>query len=249
MGDRAYNSSSKPMLNPPPRALNGGGGGGGGGGGTANGGAGVPVKPQQYGGGAPPAYRPRPLPPPQRRRKRRSCCCACCLWLTLILIGLRPTFSVTSLHLAKLNVSSSSDLLTSALDFTLVAHNPNRKIVFVYGDIAVSAAADGIPIGTASIPGFVHAAGNTTWIAATLASSGNNLDPTAAADLRSKKRFPMEIEVDTRAGVEIGRFKSKRIGIRVSCSGFDAAVASAKATPSTSIAKCKPQIKIWIWTF
>ncbi|OAY75410.1 Protein YLS9 [Ananas comosus] len=229
--------------------------------------AGVPVKPQQYGGGAPPAYRPRPLPPPRRRRKRRSCCCACCLWLTLILIGLvfvvaiaagvfyvlyhpqRPTFSVTSLHLAKLNVSSSSDLLTSALDFTLVARNPNRKIVFVYGDIAVSAAADGIPIGTASIPGFVHAAGNTTWIAATLASSGNNLDPTAAADLRSKKRFPMEIEVDTRAGVEIGRFKSKRIGIRVSCSGFDAAVASAKATPSTSIAKCKPQIKIWIWTF
>nr|CAD1837128.1 unnamed protein product [Ananas comosus var. bracteatus] len=46
------------------------------------------------------------------------------------------------------------------------------------------------------------------------------------------------IKVDTKVGMEIGSFKSKRNGIRVSCSRFDATIMNAKATPSTSIAKC-----------
>ncbi|XP_073006635.1 NDR1/HIN1-like protein 13 [Typha latifolia] len=268
MGDKAYTSSSKPIPNPPPKPLNGA---------VANGGgpavkppAFPPTKAQQYGAVRPP-YRPQPPLTSRRRRSRRGCCCVCCLWLTLILIALvflaaiaagvlyllyhpqRPSFTVSSVNLSALNISSA-DLLNSRLDFTVTARNPNRKVVFVYGDIAISADSDGIGLGDGSIPGFVHETGNTTVLKAAVSSSAVSLDPTDASDLRKKKRFPLEIELETKVGFKIGSFKSKRIGIRVTCKGLNAAVEkktkTAAASPSSSTAaKCKPRIKIWNWAF
>ncbi|EMS64681.1 hypothetical protein TRIUR3_35042 [Triticum urartu] len=129
MGDRAYGPSSKPVPVAAPRSANG----------TANGGGvGTPRPPSMVPGRVPPPpmYRPKPMqPPPGRRRSGRGWCCACCLWLTLVLVGLvflgaialgvfyviyhpeLPTFAVTSLRLAALNVSDS-DSVTSRIEFT-----------------------------------------------------------------------------------------------------------------------------------
>ncbi|XP_072967353.1 NDR1/HIN1-like protein 13 [Typha angustifolia] len=236
MGDRAYPSSSKPIPNPnnpPPPAVNGGGG-------------------RRY-----------PLPPP-RRRRRRSCCCICCLWVTFFFVLLvflaaiaagviymifhpkLPTFTVTSLRLSALNLTAT-DLLTSRLDFNITSRNPNRKIAFVYGDIAVSAFADGVGIGEGSIPGFVHEAEDTTVIEGAISSSGKSLDSGEASTLRKRKRFPLEIVIDTKAGVKMGGFKSIRLGIRVSCSGFDAAVGNGTAVDSSKDAKCNGKLRVKIW--
>ncbi|WOK91348.1 hypothetical protein Cni_G00039 [Canna indica] len=252
--------ASKPPNSTAPRAVNGNGNA------TANGGASRPALPpnkaQQY--RLP--YRPQP-PPPRRRRSRRGCCCICCLWLTFILIALvflaaiaagvlyvlyhpqRPSFSVSSVRLSALNLSSS-DLLTSRLDLSVTARNPNRKLVFAYDDFAVSASSREVLVGEGTIPGFVHPTENTTLLKATASSSGQSLDPTEASHLMKKKRLSLVIELDTRAGVNIGGFKSKRIGIRASCDGIEAAVTKGNATAATGAVKCKVKlrIKIWNWT-
>jgi hypothetical protein len=139
-----------------------------------------------------------------------------------------PSFAVTSLRLAALNVSDS-DALTSRIDFTVTARNPNDKIAFAYGDIAASFSADGADVGAGTVPGFVHPAGNTTVIRGAASASAATIDPVQAAALRSKKSHAMSAEMDAKVGFQIGRFKSKRISVRVLCAGFSAGV--AKPTP------------------
>ncbi|KAJ1284012.1 hypothetical protein BS78_03G171500 [Paspalum vaginatum] len=241
MGDRAYAPASKPV---PVRATNG----------TANGGGGPPrpAPPSMLPGGRvppPPMYRPKPAQsrPAPRRRPRRSArgwCCACCLWLTLLLVGLAflcaiaagalyvvyrpraPSFAVTSLRLAALNVSDS-DALTSRVEFTVTARNPNAKLAFAYGDMAASfTSGSGADLGDGVVPGFLHAPGNTTVIRASASAAAETIDPVQAAALRSRRSHVVAAELDAKVGVQIGRFRSKRIGVRVTCAGVAAGLAS-----------------------
>ncbi|CAL4949143.1 unnamed protein product [Urochloa decumbens] len=250
MGDRAYGAATKPV---PVRATNGvaNGGGGGGAGGPPR-----PAPPSMLPGGRvppPPMYRPKPVqsrPPPRRpRRSARGWCCVCCLWMTLVLVGLvllgaiaagvfyvvyhprPPSFAVTSLRLAALNVSDS-DALTSRIDFTVTTRNPNEKIAFAYGDIAASFSADGADVGAGTVPGFLHPAGNTTVIRGAASAAAATIDPVQAAALRSRKSHAMSAEMDAKVGFQIGGFRSKRISVRVICKGFSAGVAKPSPPPA-----------------
>ncbi|XP_042416591.1 NDR1/HIN1-like protein 6 [Zingiber officinale] len=223
-------------------------------------------------GGPLPVYRPQPrkAPPPPRRRWRRSCCCSCCLWFTLILFLLillsaasfgvfyfiyrpqRPAFAVSALRLAAFNVSAGGRL-SSRLDLNVTARNPNRKLVFLYDPSSVSVFSGGVDVGDGSFPAFRQGAKNTTLLSATLAAGGGQtLDSAATRDLRERTRLSLEIDVDTKVGVKIGNLKTKRIGVKVQCSGIDVAVPTGKAaaTASSSNAACKVKlrIKIWKWT-
>jgi hypothetical protein len=248
MGDRAYAPAVKPV---PVRATNG----------TANGG-GVgpprPAPPSMVPGGRvppPPMYRRRPAQarPPARRpgRSARGWCCACCLWLTLVLVGLAflgaiaagvfyvvyrprpPSFAVTSVRLAALNVSDS-DALTSRVEFTVTARNPNDKIAFDYGDMAVSFASGGADVGDAVVPGFLHPAGNTTVIRAAASTTASTIDPVQAAALRSRKSHVMSAQMDAKVGFQIGRSKSKSINVRVSCAGVSVGLAKPAPAPAAA---------------
>lgn len=256
MGDRAYApAAAKPV---PVRATNGTANGGGAGGPPR------PAPPSMLPGGRvppPPMYRPKPpqsRPPARRpRRSARGWCCACCLWLTLVLVGLvflgaigagvfyvvyrprPPSFAVTSLRLAALNVSDS-DALTSRIEFTVTARNPNDKIAFSYSDIAASFTATtasdggaGADVGDGVVPGFLHPAGNTTVIRAEASTSAATIDPVQAAALRSKKSHVMAAQMDAKVGFQIGRFKSKSINVRVNCAGVSVGLAKpAPAAPA-----------------
>ncbi|XP_008809975.2 NDR1/HIN1-like protein 10 [Phoenix dactylifera] len=268
MGDRPYLSANPNASSA--RTLTGVGA-------TVGGGAGGPLpfpanKARRY-GDTHPAYCKHLPPPagPRRRRHGRGCCCACCLWLTLLLISLvflaaiaagvfyvidnpqRLSFSVHSVRLSALNLTSS-DLLTSQLDIAVSARNPNRNLVFLYDHISIYVYSDGVEIGKGSFPAFVQGTENTTVLNATVSSSGRSLDPGEAADLRKRNKFPLEIELETKAGVKIGGFKSKRIGLTVSCDGIEVGVAKGKAAAtatSQANARChaKLRIKFWKWTF
>ncbi|OAY83951.1 Protein YLS9 [Ananas comosus] len=268
MADRVY-PSGKPNTRPP-QALNVGGGGGGGGGGGAA--AAFPAtKSQMY---QRPAYRPQA--PKSRRRSGRSCCCSCVLWTLLALVGLvllaaiaggifyvlyrphRPTFAVSSLRLSALNLSSSGDLLTSSLDVSVAVRNPNKKIAFLYDPISATAssASGGVDVGDGSFPGFAQGAKNTTVLKATLAASRETVDPSAAADLKKGGTLGLRIDLETKAGVKIGKVTTKKIGIRVRCEGIQVAAPKGKSSSSSSSApamdvacKVKLRIKIWKWTF
>jgi hypothetical protein len=142
-----------------------------------------------------------------------------------------PSFAVTSLRLAALNVSDS-DALTSRIDFTVTARNPNEKIAFAYGDMAASFTADGAPLGDGVVPGFLHAPGNTTVIRGAASAAAATIDPVQAAALRSRKSHAMSAEMDAKVGFQIGRFKSKRISVRVLCAGFSAGLAKPAPPPA-----------------
>ncbi|CAD6272606.1 unnamed protein product [Miscanthus lutarioriparius] len=288
MADRVY-PAAKP--NPPPGAA------------AANGNGSAPPasfpapKSQMY---QRPIYRPQA---PTKRRRGRSCrcsfcCCFCWALLVLILLAFvaavaggafyllyrpqRPSFTVSSVRLTSLNLTSSptAPVLTDAITLTVTARNPNKKMVYLYDDLtlSVATAANAVPLGTATVPGFTHAAGNTTVVTATVANSAVTVDPSGAgSDIKRSGAFSVAVDADTSAGVRVGGLKTKKIGIQVHCEGIKVtppppppvepkkvkgknstaalapapAAADAETTVSTAAHSCKVRVrvKIWKWTF
>jgi hypothetical protein len=229
MADRVYPAAK---LNPPPAAAAA----------AANGGA-APAsfpapKPQMY---QRPIYRPQ-APAKRRRRSCRCsfCCCFCWALLVVILLALvaaaaggafyllyrpqHPTFTVSSVRLASLNLTTSATapVLSDAITLTVTARNPNKKIVYVYGDLTLTAAtaANALPLGTATVPGFTHAAGNTTVLTATVSTNATTVDPAAAGDVKKSGGFSVVLDADTTAGARVGSIRTKKIGIQVHCEGI-----------------------------
>ncbi|GJN05535.1 hypothetical protein PR202_ga23169 [Eleusine coracana subsp. coracana] len=122
-----------------------------------------------------------------------------------------PAFTLSAARVSKLSLSSSTaaPTLTSTVQFTLTAKNPNKKLVYFYDDFTVTAAtaANGVPLGEAAVPGFAHEVGNITVINGTVSASA----------------------LTTKAGVKVGGLKTKKIGIRVHCD--DIKVAAPAPSP------------------
>lgn len=233
-------------------------------GGAAAGPAFPATKAQMY-GSTRPIYRPQPGKVRRRGGRRCSLCCCCC-WITLILLALifmaaiaggifyvlyrphRPSFSVSSISLSALNVTTAN-ALSSRLNVSLSARNPNKKLVFVYDSISVSVSTGGVGIGDGSFPSFVHEARNTTLLKTTVASAEQSLEASAASDLKKKSSLALEIRLETKAGVKLGGLKTKRVRIRVTCDGINVAVPKGKvSSPASSPdASCKVELRIKIW--
>ncbi|PON56366.1 Late embryogenesis abundant protein [Parasponia andersonii] len=230
-----------------------------------------------------PPYRPQPQYPHhhhrRHRRSNRNICCCCCFWSILVVLALgllaaiaaaavyvlyhptRPEFTVTSLRIAKLNLTtspdSSSSRLTALLNLTVSSKNPNGHLTFFYDAFAVTASSSSVQIGNGSIPAFVSEKKNETTFRTIVASSSQDLDTDATTSLRSdlKKKggVPLKIQMDTRVKVKMESLRSKRVGIRVTCQGIKAVAPKGKSpsVASVSDAKCKVdlRIKIWKWTF
>lgn len=225
---------------------------------SAGAGAGGPPKMYQR-----PIYRPQQAPA-KRRRGGRSCpfsCCCCFCWTLLVVVLLavlaavaggafyllyrphRPAFTLTAARVTRLSLSPSATApaLSDAIDVTLTARNPNKKLVYVYDDFAVTAAtaANAVPLGAATAPGFAHEAGNVTVIRATVSASALAVDPAAAgSDVKRSGEFPIVLDLETRAGVRVGGLRTKKIGILVHCDGVKvAAPAPAPAKKTKKLAK------------
>ncbi|KAE8700698.1 chaperonin CPN60-like 2 [Hibiscus syriacus] len=214
----------------------------------------------------------RPLYRPQPNRHRRSCCCSCCLWTTIAILVLillsaiagailyvlyrphRPTFTVSSLNVSALNISSASKLITN---LNVEAKNPNKKVVYSYDPTTISInTSDDIDIGDGSFGSFVHGTKNTTLLKAAIASSHQELDYTSAGKLKtglkSKNGLPLKIKLETKVKAKMGALKTPKLRIMVTCEGVKVSVPKVKSatTASTSNAKCKVdlKLKIWKWT-
>jgi hypothetical protein len=172
----------------------------------------------------PPKMYQRPIYRPQqsgaKHRRDRSCpfsCCCCFFWAVVVLLLLafiaavvggafyllyRPAFTLSVARITKLSFSSSATAptLTDAVDFTLTARNPNKKLVYFYDDFTVTAAtaANAVPLGKATVPGFAHQAGNITVINGTISASALTVDPAAASsDIKKSGSFPITLDQET----------------------------------------------------
>lgn len=227
------------------------------------------TKAQLY-GATRPTYRPQPH---HRRRSRRGCCCTFFFWLTLTILVLlllagvagtvfyllyrphRPSFTVTSLKLSYLNLTSSSTL-NSRFDLTVSATNPNKNILFAYDPTAVTVLSGDVDIGDATVPAFRHPKKNTTLIKTSMVAAGHALSGDEASTLKgsmkSKKGLALKVNLETKVKATMGKLKTPKVGIRVSCDGIRVSLPAGKkpATASTSNAKCHVDVrfKIWKWT-
>ncbi|XP_061371092.1 NDR1/HIN1-like protein 6 [Gastrolobium bilobum] len=226
------------------------------------------TKGQLYG-----ANRPTYRPQPHSRRSRRGCCCFCfwfilTLLVLLLLIGVAgtvfyflyrphsPDFTVTSLKLSYLNLTSSSSTLSSKFDLNITATNPNKKIVFVYQPTSISILSGDVDVGDGTIPSFEHGKKNTTLLKASILSNGQALESDAVtqlkASMKSKNGLPLKVTLDTKVKAKMGKLKTPYVGIRVACDGIRVNLPAGKkpATASTSNAKCNVDVrfKIWKWT-
>ncbi|XP_062098715.1 NDR1/HIN1-like protein 13 [Humulus lupulus] len=227
-------------------------------------------------------YRPQPqYRNRHHRRSNRNICCCCCFWTILLVLAIgllaaiaaaavyvlyhpnRPQFTIDSLRIAKLNLTTSPDTssshLKTLLNLTISSENPNSHLTFFYDAFTVTASAGGgdVQIGNGSIPAFVSEKKNeTTFRTIVAASQDLDTDSTTAvrSDLKKKNGVPLKIQMDTNVKVKMESLKSKKVGIRVTCEGIKGVVAPKGKSPtvaSVSGAKCKVdlRIKIWKWTF
>ncbi|KAK8935972.1 hypothetical protein KSP39_PZI013671 [Platanthera zijinensis] len=204
-----------------------------------------------------PIYRPQA---PQSSNRCRRCCRSLIIaLLSLILLAAvaggifyaifrpqRPTFSITSIRISALN-STPSNHLTSRLNITITARNPNRKIAYLYDQISISISSNGAAIGEGSLPGFVHGAKSAAVMSSTASTS---------ADLR-KSGIPLEIDMETKVGIKLGKVSTKRVGFKIYCDGIEIASprdnnkkkpAPAPAAALDSTCKVKLRMQIWKWT-
>ncbi|GER52376.1 late embryogenesis abundant protein [Striga asiatica] len=238
---------------------------------TANGGANpaFPANKAQIYKATRPPYRPQP---PPRRRSRRSLCCTCCLWTTLLILLFllhaaiagavfyviyrpqRPSFSVDSLRLSRFNLTDTA--VTSAFNVTILAHNTNSKIIFLFERISVRALSGEVDVGGGDFPAFTQGKKNVTTLRTVVPNS--NIPISAGTDispLRSsirRRNLPMRIQLDTNVRAKIGNVKTKKLKIRVSCDGIRVSIPNGKTTSVATISKekCKVEsiIKIIRWT-
>ncbi|GFZ16238.1 hypothetical protein Acr_25g0006470 [Actinidia rufa] len=158
---------------------------------TTNGGAAVTAttkpttaaKPNLYNPTRPHPYRPQPNHSRRRHRSQRSCVCLCCFWsflfvAVLILLAAiagcavyvlysprRPAFSVAALRISRFNLSTNAaddtTRLTAALNLTISAKNPNKKIIYTYDPISITALTNQVLIANGSFPFFHQCPQNT----------------------------------------------------------------------------------------
>lgn len=231
---------------------------------------------------AKPQFRQHPYrPPPYRNhrnhhRSRRNLCCCFCFWTIIVVLGLvllaaiagaalyvlyrphRPQFTISSLRISKLNLTTAADSsashLSSLFNLTLSSFNPNSHITFSYDPFTLSTFSNSVLLANGSIPAFTSGTKNQTVLRAFLSGAE---DPDAESvtslrsDLKKKGGIPLTIEMDTKVKVKIGRVNSKKVGIRVSCEGIKGIPPKGKSPTLASVsdADCKVDLRIKIWIF
>ncbi|CAN1786363.1 NDR1/HIN1-like protein 13 [Linum perenne] len=221
-------------------------------------------------------YRPQPHNRRRRTRSGRSICCCCCFWTILIILLLlllasiagaamyifmkphRPVFSIPSLRIHRMNLTTSADSATShvstLLNFTLIAKNPNSHLSLFYDPFTITSSSSDVFLGNGTLPGFALSTKNETSMRNVIVSGSNEVDAESVSGLRSDLRkksgvASLKIQLDTKVVVKVGKFKSKKVGIRVTCEDIKGTVPKGKAPTIavTSKSKCKADLRIKIW--
>ncbi|KAK7349250.1 hypothetical protein VNO77_06464 [Canavalia gladiata] len=241
---------------------------------SANGGktATFPATKSQLYGATRPSYCPQPYH--QRRSSSRGWCCSLCLCLILILLFLllliggagtvayflyhpqRPSFSVTSLKLSYLKLTSSSTL-NSKFELKLSATNPNNKIVFSYDPTSVSILSnEDIDIAHGTIPSFRHSQRNITILKVSIASSEESVESDAAMRLKgimkSNSGLALKVKLETKVQANMGVLHTPSVPVTAFCDGVAVTLPDGDKPATASIAntECNVDVrfKIWKWT-
>ncbi|KAK8949852.1 hypothetical protein KSP40_PGU022722 [Platanthera guangdongensis] len=199
-------------------------------------------------------------------KRRRSRCCRCVAWsfasLFLLLIALAaiigvlyliflpklPSFSIESLSIHGLNVSSAvsaAAALSPEILLTVRSENPNKKIGIYYRDGSYMAIAfSGVVIGRGTWPSFYQGPRNVTSVQPLLTGSGIRLSNDSVRLLTSavnSREVPLEIRVQVPARVKFGAITSWTTTVKLRC---DVTVDVLTADARVLNKSCKAKVDI-----
>ncbi|KAF2304338.1 hypothetical protein GH714_030200 [Hevea brasiliensis] len=162
----------------------------------------------------------------------------------------RPAFSIPSLRIHRLNLTTSADSATShlstLLNLTIISKNPNSHFTFFYDSFTISSFSNDVFLGNGTLPAYSLSKKNETSFRNVVISGSNDLDTDSVNALRSdlKKKsggVTLKIQLDTKAKVQMGGLKTKKVGIRVTCEGIKGTVPKGKSptVAVTTSSKCE----------
>jgi len=207
----------------------------------------------------------RPTPP--KKRSNRCCLCILCLisfLLALILLAgiagfvlwiiykpREPHFTVASVQIPKFNVTGGSHLSYEFI-LQMVAGNPNKKVNFYYDAFSVKVSSDNLDLADGSVPGFFHGTRNITVVKADLKSQNLALGASDAKKLKSaqsKGKITLDVDLQTRVRVKMGKWKSHKVRVNVKCNGVSAMISGNKKASASANSgfKCKIKLKFKVF--
>ncbi|WVZ13850.1 hypothetical protein V8G54_011416 [Vigna mungo] len=89
-----------------------------------------------------------------RRRRTNEIDLGFLLFLFFLYRPHHPEFSVTNLHIVKMNLTSSADSpshLVTLFNLIVIAKNPNNHLIFFYDPFIVTVFSNFVPVGNGSI--------------------------------------------------------------------------------------------------
>lgn len=205
-----------------------------------------------------PAFRPTP---PKERRNR---CCLCFVGLIAFILAIllfagitgfvlwviyrphQPNFTVTSVQIPKFNVTKDSYLRYQFV-LQMDARNPNKKVTFYYDTFSVKVSTDNLDLADGSVPGFYHGTKNTTVLKADLKSENLALDASDAKKLKSaqsKGKITLDVDLQTRVRVKMGKWNSHKVRANINCNGVSAVISGTKKSSASAISDSKCNIKL-----
>nr|GMC53047.1 NDR1/HIN1-like protein 6 [Ipomoea batatas]GME04399.1 NDR1/HIN1-like protein 6 [Ipomoea batatas] len=130
--------------------------------------------------------------------------------------------------------SDGTTRLSTRLNLTLSAKNPDAKMIYTYDPISLSAFSGLILLANGTFPSFISNPNNITIIHSTLSMpTPQVLDSDSfsglKSDLKRKNGLPVKILMDTMVLVKLEKMKSKKVGIRVTCEGIHAPIPKGRA--------------------
>lgn len=187
----------------------------------------------------PPFRRTIPVTHSKPPKKRRSCLRRCLCWTFLFILILTvaiaatagilylvfrpklPKYSVSKLQVTQFNLSDDQSL-SAALDVTITARNPNKKIGIYYeGGSRISVLYSGTKLCEGALPKFYQGHRNTTELVVPLAGRTENattLIEEVQTELNNTGYVPLNLRVRQPVRVKLGKLKLFKIKFRVRCS-------------------------------
>lgn len=153
---------------------------------------------------------------------------ALALWL--VLRPRLPDFTLSSLSLSNLNLSSSLLTADFAVDFNVA--NPNKKITFYYDHLraAVYYSDSDDSLAETALPPFFQPTRNQTTVRATFATAGAYVDKSVAEGINgSKGSVSFNIRVVARVRLKAGWWRARERYLRVYCGDLAVAMNSSRS--------------------
>ncbi|CAH9058787.1 unnamed protein product [Cuscuta epithymum] len=158
------------------------------------------------------------------------------VWITLH--PSKPEFSLTAVNIDQLNLTTSR-LLYSSIQLTLLSRNPNKKIGIYYDEMHLFASYKGQQITVYSyVPPFYQGHEDTNLVSAALTGSGLPVAPSFSYEVEKDQsigRLGLNVKAGGRLRWKVGTWVSGKYRFNVNCAAMMMPLGASMGSSSTRL--------------